>query len=223
MTDNYSQCAKCGLPRRERLCQKAVDGKGPDFCPTRSGAAVTAAARKIYANPSWREFARQSVIQEGSGYAARDSRPYPVKTRLQEISEFAARMGYQKLGLAFCISLQQEAAQLSQVLENKGFTIVSVVCKVGCIPKEDMGVADGEKIRIGSFEPTCNPVGQAETLNRAGTEFNIALGLCVGHDSLFFKHSQAPVTVFAVKDRVTGHNPLAALYTLHSYYRRLLK
>jgi len=222
MPNKHPQCAKCGIPRRERLCQAATDGKGPEFCPTRAGTKATAAARAAYADPARLEFARQSVIQEGSGYTDRDSRPYAVKPRLQEICEFAARMGYRKLGLAFCISLQQEAAQLTKVLESKGFTVVSVVCKVGCIPKEELGVTDAEKIRIGHFEPTCNPVGQAETLNRTGTEFNIALGLCVGHDSMFFQHSRAPVTVFAVKDRVTGHNPLAALYTIHSYYRRLL-
>jgi len=30
-------------------------------------------------------------------------------------------------------------------------------------------------------------------------------------------------TVFAVKDRVTGHNPMAALDTSRSYYQRLMK
>jgi uncharacterized metal-binding protein len=49
----------------------------------------------------------------------------------------------------------------------------------------------------------------------------VLIGLCVGHDSLFFKHSQAPVTVLVAKDRVLGHNPVAALYTSHSYYQRL--
>jgi uncharacterized metal-binding protein len=47
------------------------------------------------------------------------------------------------------------------------------------------------------------------------------IGLCVGHDSLFFMHSKAPATVLVAKDRVLGHNPVAALYTTHSYYRRL--
>jgi len=64
-------------------------------------------------------------------------------------------------------------------------------------------------------------VFQAFVLNDAETEFNIMLGLCVGHDSLFMRYSDAPCTVLAVKDRVTGHNPLAALYTLNSYYRAL--
>jgi uncharacterized metal-binding protein len=69
----------------------------------------------------------------------------------------------------------------------------------------------------------CNPVAQAMLLNKAGVEFNILLGLCVGHDSLFFKHAEAPTTVLAVKDRVTGHHPLAPVYLLDGYYARLKK
>ena len=67
----------------------------------------------------------------------------------------------------------------------------------------------------------CNPVLQAMILNREGTDFNVILGLCVGHDSLFLKYSEALCTVLAVKDRVLGHNPLAAVYNLDSYYRSL--
>ncbi|HKI51005.1 MAG TPA: DUF1847 domain-containing protein, partial [Geothermobacteraceae bacterium] len=45
--------------------------------------------------------------------------------------------------------------------------------------------------------------------------------LCVGHDMLFNKYSRAPVTTLVVKDRVTGHNPVAVLYGQHFYYKRL--
>ena len=54
-------------------------------------------------------------------------------------------------------------------------------------------------------------------------DFNIMLGLCIGHDALFLKNIEGLTTVFAVKDRVTGHNPVAALYTSRSYYQRLAK
>lgn len=64
----------------------------------------------------------------------------------------------------------------------------------------------------------CNPIGQAIFLNKAETELNLILCLCVGHDTLFMKYSEAPVTVFAAKDRVLGHNPMAALYLSDSYY-----
>jgi uncharacterized metal-binding protein len=69
----------------------------------------------------------------------------------------------------------------------------------------------------------CNPIFQAYVVNDAGTDFNVLLGLCVGHDSLFFKYTEAPTTVLAVKDRVTGHNPLAAVYLSESYYSWLDK
>ena len=69
----------------------------------------------------------------------------------------------------------------------------------------------------------CNPIAQAEILNREGTDFNIAVGLCVGHDSLLFKYAKSLTTVLIAKDRVLGHNPAAALYTSSSYYRKLLR
>jgi uncharacterized metal-binding protein len=66
-------------------------------------------------------------------------------------------------------------------------------------------------------------VAQARILNAEGMEMNIIMGLCVGHDMLFSKHSQAPVTTLVVKDRVTGHNPAAVLYGQSFYYKRLQK
>lgn len=62
----------------------------------------------------------------------------------------------------------------------------------------------------------CNPILQARLLNQA----NVVIGLCMGHDSLFYRYSEAYVTTLVTKDRVTGHNPAAALYTSHSYYKK---
>jgi len=106
-------------------------------------------------------------------------------------------------------------------MADHGFDMISVVCKAGRVPKEAIGIGEEEKVAPNTFESMCNPVLQAMILNDEKTEFNILLGLCVGHDSLFFKYAQAPCTVLAVKDRLLGHNPLAAVYTLDSYYRAL--
>ena len=59
----------------------------------------------------------------------------------------------------------------------------------------------------------CNPALQAQLLADAGTEFNISMGLCVGHDAIFNKMSHVPVTVLVAKDRVLAHNPLGAVYS----------
>jgi len=69
----------------------------------------------------------------------------------------------------------------------------------------------------------CSPIAQAMVLNEEKTDFNIMLGLCVGHDSLFMKYARAFCTVLVAKDRVLAHNPYAALYTASTYYTRLLR
>jgi hypothetical protein len=77
------------------------------------------------------------------------------------------------------------------------------------------------KIRPGGHESLCNSVGQAELLNRAGCQLNVVLGLCVGHDSQFFKFSEGLATTLIAKDRVLAHNPIGALALADSYYSRV--
>ncbi len=87
-----------------------------------------------------------------------------------------------------------------------------MLCKAGRTPEGELGLKEEHRIFQEKQESMCNPIYQAKLLNHEKTDFNILLGLCVGHDSLFFKFAEAPTTVLAVKDRVTGHNPLAAIY-----------
>ena len=115
-----------------------------------------------------------------------------------------------------------EAGLLVPILENRGFEVISVCCKCGSVPKEELGLKDEEKVFPGRFEAMCHPIAQAEILNEADTDFNIMLCLCVGHDSLFLKYSKALCTVLAAKDRLFAHNPLAGLYQSKSYHRRVL-
>ena len=220
-----ARCADCTIRAREKSCLNPK-GKGIKGCPTLNKRTLVEESREEYRKKEIGEFARQASIQEGECYAHRDHQPYiphPTKPRIQEICEFAHKMGYTRLGLAYCIGLAREAVLVVQILEAQGFDVVSVMCKVGSIPKEEIGIQETEKIRIGQYESMCNPVLQAKILNDAMTHFNIALGLCVGHDSLFFQYADAPTTVLAVKDRVSGHNPLAPIYTSASYYARLMK
>jgi uncharacterized metal-binding protein len=202
------------------------DGQGPEFCPTKTKSDIVERSQREYDKPEIRKFARAASIQEAECYSNRHIKPYvfhPVKTRVQEICEFSRRMGYQKLGVAFCAGLHSEARSLAKILEAQGFDVVSVCCKAGGTPKEDLGLGQDQKIRIHEFETMCNPILQANILNDASTDFNILVGLCVGHDSLFFKYSDAMTTVLVAKDRVLGHNPAGALYTTGTYYARLLR
>ena len=143
-----------------------------------------------------------------------EARHYMKLTRLEELMTFCKGMGYKTLGIAFCIGLDSEARILQEILE-KDFDTYSVCCKVCGIDKKDFGL---EKIKKDRYEAMCNPIGQAMVLNDKNTDLNIICGLCLGHDILFSKHSEAPVTTFIVKDRVLAHNPAGAIYS--KYYQR---
>ena len=216
----HGQCAQCKIPNR--IC-RGPGGQSPAFCSTTLYPEGLAKAAAEYTKPDIREFAYQASVQEAECYIDREASPsyrFPIKTRIQEIIEFSRKMGYQKIGLAFCGGLHQEAAIFTKILQDHGLEVVSAMCKVGGADKDTIGIQPCDKVKVGQPETMCNPIGQAEVLNEAGTEFNILMGLCVGHDSLFIKYSKPMTTVFAVKDRVLGHNPLAAIYNYHSYYER---
>lgn len=206
-------CPICGV----QLCKSEPDEKKeklPAFCPMRLEPEQLASIERAYlADEQLRAWACESARTESSGYCRR--------TRIEDIMDFARRVGAVRLGIAHCAGLMSEAKIAREIFLNNGFEVEAVCCKVGSIEKGKVGLKDEEKVYPGQFEALCNPVAQADLLDRAGTQLNIVIGLCVGHDSLFFKHSRAPVTVLVAKDRVLGHNPVAALYTSHSYYRRL--
>lgn len=217
------RCHECLLPVREKICI-SPNGKVSKGCPTVSKRRVREAARKEYQKKDVFEFTRQASIQEAECYINRGQKPYvmhPSKPRIQETCEFAGKMGYRRIGLVSCMGLSKELAVVAQIFEAQGFEVVSVVCKAGSVPKEEIGIQEGQKIRIGEYESMCNPIYQAMLLNETKTELNVLLGLCVGHDSLFFKYARAPTTVLVVKDRLLGHNPLAAISTIDTFYARL--
>jgi len=227
MTKNMSPtCAKCPTvvcsPAIKANEQVSLD-KAPSFCPMKRMPEIIEKAISEYDKPEIREFARQASIQEFECYEHLPDGMRTKNPRILELIQFAQKCGYKKLGIAFCGGLANEARMLTDLLENKGFEVVSVRCKVGATPKERIGIKPEEKIRgPGNYESMCSPITQAEVMNAENVDLAIMLGLCIGHDTLFIKYCRVPMTVIAVKDRVTGHNPLAVLYLSNSYYRRLM-
>ncbi len=198
-------CAYCGID----ACEKDDPSKFPLNCPCLLKEEMEE-VKKLYEEGDNKKLAHEAALTEAIGYCE--------KTRLEEVMDFAHRMGYEKIGIAHCIGLKKEARAFCDVLKHNGFKVETVACKSGYIPKEFINISNFEKIDPGTFETMCNPIGQAYLLDREGTDLNVILGLCVGHDTLFMKYSKAPVTVLATKDRVLAHNAMAALYLADGYY-----
>lgn len=209
-------CSLCKV----RQCELEPTTKNPPgYCAMASQdeeviKALNQARESYYFDGENNEVALAAARTEAAGYLH-----WP---RVQEVMDFAWRIKAHHLGIAHCIGLIEESHILQNIFKDNGFRVSSICCKVDSIPKANVGLLPKETLNPeGGFDPLCNPVAQAYLLNLAKTDLNILVGLCVGHDSLFIRHSTALVTVLVAKDRVTGHNPAIALYTHHSYYRRL--
>ena len=201
-------CADCGLCR----CNIDDDNNYTEFCPTGNmNPGLLEAVVEKYQEPDNLKLMQTAADVEYNGYCK--------LTRVQEVADFARRMGYKKLGIATCIGLIRETRTLARYLRHEGFEVYGVGCKVGSVCKQDLGIPE-QYNEIGSS--ICNPIMQAALLEKEGTEFNIVVGLCVGHDSVFYKYSAAPVTTLVCKDRVTCHNPAAVLYNAESFYEKKL-
>jgi uncharacterized metal-binding protein len=196
----------------------------PPYCPTHENQELIKDTFSLYAGDSVdAKMARVATRVEGLCYESSPGSDtiHARWTRVEDTIAFAKLMGYSTIGIATCIGLLEETNRLSEVLRTQELQPLSICCKTGSIDKLELGVEEEDKVRPSTFEPACNPVAQALLFNKAKTDMNIIVGLCVGHDMLFSKYSDAPVTTLVVKDRVTGHNPVSVLYGQNFYYKRL--
>jgi len=147
------------------------------------------------------------------GWAAAEviARSRGTYSRVEETIAFAHSFGAKKIGIAACMALIKEAQIFARYLKLEGFVVYGVVCKIGATDKLAAGYPENFKTTGSTHESMCNPLLQAELLNKEMTDLNITIGLCVGHDTIFFRHSEAPVTTLISKDRALNHNPIRAL------------
>lgn len=207
MENDWPQCVKCNVFR----CSSKESGrKVPPSCPTEKYADLVKDATEKYKLPE-----NQAINTGWFGVMSKILDPEKQRekwswTRLDEIMEYAKIRKMTKLGIATCYGLMSESRFLSDILESRGFDVVSVSCLCGEMDPKDIGVP-------GNI--ACNPILQAEVLNHERTDLNIMVGLCIGHDILFLKHCKAETTPLVVKDRALGHNTVAALYQAQGFFR----
>ena len=209
MENTCNSCVDCAV----KSCN-SMDGKNPAFClTTHMDEEALADAMLLYTEDDWN---RQTAVSA----AEVEAEFYCKMTRVEEIMEFARRMGFHRIGIATCVGLLAEARIAARIFRKHGFEVYGVACKAGAQPKVSIGIpASCEAVG----KNMCNPILQAKLLNKAKVDMNVVIGLCVGHDSLFYKYAEALTTTLVTKDRVLGHNPVAALYQADAYYARLLK
>lgn len=205
-----SSCTDCGF-----LNCRSRNTKYPEFCLT-TGLTEKELDRVVKLYTENEENNRIAVASAGV-----EGEFYGRYTRVEEIMEVAKRIGAKRIGIATCVGLIEESRIFARILKLNGFEVFSAACKVGSVDKTAIGVDPQYTCQTGPV--MCNPILQAKLMNKAKTDLNVVVGLCVGHDSLFYKYSKAFCTTLVTKDRVLAHNPVGALYQSRAYYKRLLQ
>ena len=140
---------------------------------------------------------------------------YCTLNRLEEIMEFSRRMGYKKLGIAFCVGFSEEAKVLGEILSEE-FEVCSVCCKVSSMTKDEVGAA--KRPWIGKI--SCNPAEQARRLDEDGCRVQHRAGALRGPRQPVYRHSKAPVTTLVVRTGFWATTP-AVLYS--QYLKKILR
>jgi len=208
MDTKHPGCVHC---KSRRCAATDKDGPIPSSCPTEVYADLIKETTERY-----HLVENKAVIQGWYKMMSRILDPHNPReklswTRVDEIMEYATIRGMKRIGIATCYALLFESELLSDILEANGFEVLSVSCLCGEVNPQDAGL-DGNIF--------CNPILQAEVLNREKTDLNIMVGLCIGHDILFLRHCTGETTPLIIKDRALGHNPVAALYmSQNNFYK----
>ena len=180
-------CADC----ESRACTKG--GQLPDHCTSYlASEGIREDALAFYLDGENSAIVRAASLATSASIAGK----WP---RVRELIYFAREMGAKRIGIASCISFAAEARLLAEILESEGFEAIDAVCRIGSLTRAETGLGEVDPDHASST--ACNPFMQADVLNQAQTDFNIIVGLCLGHDMLFTKRSEAWVTTLVIKDQ----------------------
>ncbi|MFX1418753.1 MAG: DUF1847 domain-containing protein [Promethearchaeota archaeon] len=204
-------CYKCDC--RDN-CGIGKPNRELENCPIRTSPDIQKKAIELYETDDF-------IIR--SNFAATIANSQGILPRLKSTIEYAKAMRFKKLGIASCGALQTETRKTAEILIHYGFEVSSVYCPTGInknitveIPEEFKNYC---KEGYNFDRIYCNPVAQALLMNKAKTDMNIIIGLCVGHDVTFTHLSEAPVITLIAKDWVIPHNPSESL---NSFYKEII-
>ncbi|MCP4749616.1 MAG: DUF1847 domain-containing protein, partial [Proteobacteria bacterium] len=126
------QCGYCP----KKTCFKGDLTKIPKFCPTNIKPEILERSKEVLKDPENLKMAQD---------VARTWKDYGKLTRIEETVLYAQLRGYQKIGLAFCVGLSQEAELFANILFNEGFDVVSASCSCAALSSEDIELPEEDK------------------------------------------------------------------------------
>ncbi|MCG8550078.1 MAG: DUF1847 domain-containing protein [Desulfobacterales bacterium] len=202
MTKNQQKTQSCICGKQG--CWYEKEQQIPEYCQANKFFDEIENSKREYQKPGNKNIYEAACIigEERDGF----------RSRIEEALHFSKHLKLTKVGFAACTAFDSEMVILKKLFSQEGLQVVCASCQIGSVTAEEREIPELSDY----VNATCNPIAQAEILNREQTELNFIVGLCLGHDILFTRYSTAPVSTLIVKDRMTGNNPAAALYGYHA-------
>ncbi len=151
----------------------------------------------------YQEVSNSSIVKAAAELV--DSGRAGTLSRIQEIIEFSKLMNYQKIGIAYCYGMEQQAKAIETLLTDEWFDVSAVSCSIGGLQQSEVNAASC------IHKVSCNPLGQAEQLNAENVDLTVIVGICMGHDIILNRTLNMDFTTLAVKDRTNNHAPLLGI------------
>ena len=163
---------------------------------------INESSKIVYQNEETKEiaFAASRLIDNGRA---------GTLARVEEIIAYCKDRNLQRIGIANCFGLANEAKAFVNLLKENGLTPLPVTCTAGGVKEKEIDTSKTVET------VSCNPAGQALVMNRLKPELVVEIGLCLGHDIIFHQQLEIPHTVLIVKDRVFAHDP-ASYFIQHT-------
>lgn len=130
-------------------CEDKVCRKQQTSCDRESF--VKSELIKQYHDTSHSEIVKAAAELVDSGRAG-------TLSRMEEIIQFAKRMNYQKLGIAYCYGMEKQAKEIESVLIDEWFDVTAVSCSVGGLKQSEVN-SDSCIHKV-----SCNPRGKQSNL-----------------------------------------------------------
>ncbi|MDI6819623.1 MAG: DUF1847 domain-containing protein [Candidatus Hodarchaeaceae archaeon] len=159
----------------------------------------------------YRKAGNLKLYQKSSSLEVEGYMRYP---RVKEPIRLAEGMGWNKLGMAFCIGLSEEAKKLQEVLKCTVLKFIRLCVKLVALRRKN-SLPERKRSRMQSNSPSDGP-------QRGWNGFERHRGSLHRPRHLFQRYSKAPTTTLIVKDRVLAHNPVGALYSRY-HFKKLLR
>jgi uncharacterized metal-binding protein len=130
---SLTRCAECSLAYCEKTPLESIDKSTlPKECPIITHPQTVATAIKRYEEDAVKKLYISATVTEKEAYEQVRGVVMGVRPRVKELVEFARLLGFERIGVAFCAGLRDEASRLVRFLQGQGFTVASAVCK--CVP-----------------------------------------------------------------------------------------